>query len=188
MKSMDISSLWTVRPSDQLKRARVPLCSSHRLPSSAAASWLCPDCALQLTTLSLHPIIFSASHVHPVFTPLLVKALTSFRQQLPHLPQSFRFSPSELITLLLFSGLTAPPPLSSHILAEGVSVSPTAAWALGGQGPRFIHPPPHLLHTLPCSVKTLNCTTWVTLTTFLLPLSHRKKISTFLIWTELNWI
>lgn len=89
----------------------------HRPPS-----WLFRVCALQLTTLSIHSNKSLPQTPSP-FSPLC--CLTSWHPSrgynLLDVLQSFRFSHSELILLLLCLQ-TTPPPLSLWILLEDVSV------------------------------------------------------------------
>ena len=100
--------------------------------SSLAVPWL-PAADHPVFT----PMIFSPLDAHPVLVPLLLSPRTAIKRQLPHLPQSCRFSPSEL-TLPLFSGLIIPPPLLLCVLVEYVSASPTTVWDFRGQEPHFI--------------------------------------------------
>lgn len=137
-KSPACNSRWkyehfvqVMKPSHLLKKAHPPLCSSFPPPVLHRSFLAVCDCALLLTALHLTQQPFSLPQMHTVFTPLMFNALAFFKGKLPYLPQSFRFSHSEL-TLLLLGDQTTSPPLPLHVLAENVSVFPTTAWALWG--------------------------------------------------------
>lgn len=120
------------------QRSACPCAPPPHLPSSTAAPWLFPDSAGCWPPQVFAPMIFSPLDAHSVLVPLLLNPLTAIKGQLPHLPQSCRFSHSEL-TLPLFSGLITPPPLLLCVLVEYVFASPTTMWAFWGQEPHFIH-------------------------------------------------
>ena len=138
------------------------------------------------------PTIFSASDAHPVLAPLLLNALTSFKGQLPHLPQSFRFSHSEL-TLLLLSGLTTSPPfIIVHvswvcICLSNYSVSFLRAGATFSSSFHSTPPTPGA-HTHSALLSENSQLQHLGHSQSLLPLSSRKKETTLPCWFELNQI